>query len=589
VADKYTSGSARTAFEHYYQTELGYLRDVGQAFAEKHPALAGMLAERGGDPDVERLLEGFAFVAARLHQRIDNSVPELVEALTELLLPHFLRPTPASTIVEFRPSMELLRGEQHMPRGTRILSRPVRGTPCRFRTTTDLALRPLSLVSQQLDDASLTRPALTLRFSCPPGAGLATMSAAPLRLHLHGERASTTQLYLWFARHLASVAVRVPDGHSVELGNQAVRPAGFSPSEALVPWPSFSAHGPRLLLEYFALPSKFLFLDVSGLERARHLETDDFDLVFRFNRPPPLPARLAGDTVRLHCVPAVNLFEASAEPIRVGPESRATLLRAAGIEPLHAEVFSVESVTGVSTSRARTVQYEPFHSFSHAATPQGHEPFYKLLREPSPVDEGMHTYIRLDRGPEGQPLPEEQTLSIDIEATNRSLPGELQTGDVCVPTSDVPAGLTFSNIDLVSRPARPPLGSELSWRFVAHLSSTRRSLADLESLKTLLSLYCLHAGTDTPAARANQLRIEAIGRISHEPVTRVVKGAAVLGTLYQLEVEQERFESEGDAFLFGSVLHRVLMLNERLNSFADLSLTLLPSRLAYRWHAEILR
>jgi type VI secretion system protein ImpG len=444
------------------------------------------------------------------------------------------------------------------------------------------------LVAQRLDDSSAARPELALKFACAPGMGLAELGSAPLRLHLHGERASTSQLYLWFLRHLASARVQVPDGTSLELGgSQVVRAVGFDPREALLPWPTFSPEGPRLLLEYFMLPARYLFLDVRGLERASHLAADHFELIFRFNRPPPLPARLAGDAIRVHCVPAHNLFEVSAEPVRVESDARPSLLRAAAMDPLHAEVFAVRSVTSVSRANASADLCEPFHSFRHVTGPRARQGYYKLRRELSPIDDGIHTYIRVDRGVDG--LVEGQTLSIELEATNRSLPSELQVGDVCVSTSDVPAGVAFSNIGLVSKPARPPLGSELSWRFLSHLACSRRSLADLEVLKALLSLYCAQAGTDTPTARANQQRIDAIRSVSATAITRVVRGAAVLGTLYEIGVDQESFEGEGDAFLFGSVLHRVLGLNERMNSYADLALTLHPSRAVYRFHAEFSR
>lgn len=596
MADRSSSAEVKSAFEHYYQAELTYLRDVGKAFAERHPALAGMLAERGGDPDVERLLEGFAFVAARLHQRIDDAVPELVESLVELLLPHYLRPTPATTIVEFRGVGEGARGAQTLQAGARVLSRPVRGTACQFRTSQALELKPIALVSQHLDDASASRPELSLSFKCGQGTGMAAVGDS-IRLHLHGERPTATQLYLWFSRYVASVTVRFADGQSVELGQHAVRVGGFGPEETLFPWPSFSASGVRLLLEYATLPSKFLFLDVRGLARASHVEAEAFQLCVRFNRPPPLPSRLAEDALRIHCVPAANVFEASAEPIRTTVGGRSTLLRVSGVDPLHSEVFSVRSVVGVGEGKNRPQVYSPFHSFRHALSGHGQsgpgqsgpgQSFYKLSRQASPIDEGIHTFLQVHADARALPEFSEQSLSIEIEATNRSLPEELQVGDVCVASPDIPAGVAFANIGLISRPVRPSLGSELSWRFVTHLACNQRGLADLESLRAMLSLYCLQSGEDTPGARASQRRIQSIRKLTARSVTRVLSGAALLGTLYEVELAQEGFDSEGDAFLFGGVLQRVFSLNERMNSFAELRLTLFPSSLVYRWSPELL-
>src|SRR5207248_4042903 len=112
-------------FSKHYQSELGYLRAMGKEFALVNPSIAGLLAERGGDPDVERLLEGFAFLTARIRERIDDEIPEVVHALTDLLLPHYLRPLPACSILEFTPVAGALRGKHRIPRGTEIATAPV--------------------------------------------------------------------------------------------------------------------------------------------------------------------------------------------------------------------------------------------------------------------------------------------------------------------------------------------------------------------------------------------------------------------------------------------------------------------------------
>ncbi len=577
-------------FENYYETELSYLRDMGRAFAARHPAIAGMLAERGGDPDVERLLEGFAFVAARLRQRIDNGLPELVEPLAELLLPHFVRPTPATTIVELkRTKAGGGRGTYTLPAGSALSSRPVRGTTCAFRTSRAVDLLPVRLVSQRLDEGAASRPELTLKLELDPGVSETVFRPQGLRLHLHGEVSTTTQLYLWLIRHTSTLTLKAEDGRQVELGPRSISPVGLTNDDALFPWPSFSSHGVRLLLEYLTLAPKFLFIDVLGLDRAAHLEGTSFELTFRFARPPALGTRLPEGTVRLHCVPAVNLFATSAEPVRANMEGRAVLLRAAGLDPAHGEVFSVDSVIGMSAARAGRRTLSPFHAFNHALPDAQHAGFYKLAREQSPVDDGLHTFISADNGPRGLPLLDDETLSIELTCTNRSLPNELRLGDVSVATADIPAGVTFANITPVTSPTRPPLGSELSFQLIAHLAATRRSFADLAALRAFLSLYNLQETADKLAGRTNRKRIEALRAVRAETITRVVRAAVVRGTLYRVEAELSGFASEGDAFLFGNVLHGLLANQAALNTFADLELTLLPSKLAFRFTQDISR
>jgi type VI secretion system protein ImpG len=568
-------------FENYYQNELSYLREMGRAFAAAHPAIAGMLAERGGDPDVERLLEGFAFVAAKLRQRVDDGIPELVESLAEIVIPHALRPTPATTIVEFRPPHGGARGRERLRQGAGLLARQVRGTACRFTTSRDLDLLPVRLTKQTLDDSSQSRPEIRFQFVVDEGATASVFSREGLRLHLHGELPIAAHLYLWLARHCSGVAIRTSLGEC-ELGNAVSTGVGFAHDDTLFPWPSFSSPAFRLLIEYFAQPAKFLFVDIMGLERAAHLAASSFELVLRFSKPPRFPARLPEDTVRLHCVPAANVFTVSAEPIRSTIEGRSSLIRPAGMDPLHAEVFDVRSVVGISSKRSTRQVYEPFHAFGHAM-PRSHGGFYKLTREPSPVDDGVHTYLRIDSTPPAAPLVDDETLSIELLATNRALPNELGVGDVCVSTRETPSQVSFANISLVTRPQTALLGSELTWQLLGHLGSSRRTLADVATLREFLSLANLQERTDQPVGRANRARIDALRSVRVSTVTRVMRGAAVRGTLYQIDVDEAGFDSEGDAFLFGSVLHQVYASTAPVNSFAEIEFTLKPGNLSFRW------
>jgi type VI secretion system protein ImpG len=575
-------------FDEDYRAELSYVREMGRAFASKHPALAGMLAEPSTDPDVERLLEGFAFVATRLRQRIDDAMPELVESLAELLLPHALLPVPAATIVEFRACPGQRHRTQVAP-GTKLLSKPARGTRCTFSTTRALDVLPLRLSALRLDDSVAAKPELTLRLEAEPGSADAIFGPTALRFHLHGERAATTQLYLWLARHVCGVSLRDRHGATVELGARSVRLDSFDDDQSLLPWPPFAAQSLRLLSEYFTLLPKFLFFEIGQLERARHLSGEVYELALRFADPPGLPGRLSLDMLRMHCVPAVNLFDAGAEPIRVDLDERPVLLRVAGLQPEHAEVFSVQSVVG-SCHRAERKKYEPFHTFRHALQKADAGGYYKLARRPSPVDAGAHTFMSVHRASGASLVRDRETLSVELCCTNRDLPTELQLGDIATPTSDLPAGLTFSDIAPLAPGLRAPLGQDLLWHLLSCLGCTRRSLADREVLQAMLTLYGGPPASlerrELPERRASRAKIEAIRSVRAETITRALGGLAARGSRYRVELDQAGFASEGDAFLFAALLQRVFALDAQVNTFADLCVIMRPSGVRWRFDAE---
>ncbi len=570
-------------FSKYYQSELSYLREMGRAFAVANPSLAGLLAERGGDPDVERLLEGFAFLSAQIRERTENAVPEVIHGLVDLLLPHYLRPLPACSIVEFTPQPRALRGRLQVPRGTEIAAAPLEQTSCVFRTTADLDLLPLSLLDAAVEYPSAAAPVLRLLLQFGEQGRAELIRARRLRFFLHGEMPLSTTLFLWLFRHCRGVLLRDPASNapSVRLAPGVLRPLGLDPSEALFPWPAMAPRGFRLVQEFFTLPQKFLFFEVGGLEAVPPAK-DQLELRFEFDRPPPLPARVGREAIRLHCAPVINLFRCEGEPLRLEAPGQEHLVRAAGLNPLHMEIYSIDSVVGVRAGGPRDV-YQPFVDFRHADEKRA---CYRVRRAPSPINDGIDAYLALVTPRDVSPNLEPETLSLELTCTNRSLPSQLRIGDLSVPTATSPTIARFSNLLPVSKPARPPLGSELHWRLLSHLSLGHRSLAKPEALRALLSLYNFQIQGDYPMARANALRLDSIRGVQCTEARRFLQGAPVRGQRTVVELDEAGFAGPGDLFLFGWILDELFANNLTLNSFNELSVRFFPSRMEYGWPAR---
>ena len=571
-------------FNKYYQSELSYLRELGREFSEANPTLAGLFAEQGGDPDVDRLLEGFAFLTARIRERMEDAVPEVVDALAEMIVPQYTRTLPACSVVEFTPQQTALRGRHRLSAGTEVGARPVEGTTCLFRTTVDLDLLPLSLSDFAFDHSVEAHPEIRLGFRCAQSAETLLGETKKLRLFLHGPLGLTTTTYLWLLRHLADVQYKGSDGYTHSLGKNAVKPVGVSPEQPMLPWPDLAPDGLRVMQEYFTLTQKLLFIDIEGLDKvpAEHA-TDQFVLTFRFDRPPKLPERLDKDNFRLHCVPVVNLFDITADPVARDNREHEYLVRASGVNPLHMEVYEVQQVTGLLANRRGRRNYTPFYGFQHVMKKKGEQAFFMTRRARSPIDDGLDTYLTVLTPADVEPDFEEETLSIDITCTNRLLPAELRAGDISVPTPRSPTIARFKNITQVTRPVRPPIGGELHWRLVAHLALNVRTLGNVESLQSLLSLYNFHEDADQQLGRQNRLRVESIRDVEVRAARRLIDRVPVRGQHTTVEVDQAAFASEGDVFAFGSALDWLFASETPLNSFHQLSLRLHPSGTQMDW------
>lgn len=563
----------------YYQSELSYLRDLGREFALRNPALAGLFSESGGDPDVDRLLEGFAFLTARIRHRAESALPEVIDALAEMVIPQYVRTLPASSIVEFMPHAAALRSKKRLAAGTEVGSRAVQGTRCLFRTTCDVDLHPLSLIEACVEHDVAARPSLRLRFQLRQAPHVVLPSLEPLRIFLKGPSGVASAIYLWLLQHLDEVSVLDANGKPVPVPPPVVKPVGLTRDHAMLPWPDHAPDGLRALLEHFTLPEKACFVDLEGLSRLEpgpHLER--FDVLFRFRDPPAIPnvRDLDADFFRLHCVPVINLFAVSADPIRLDPRQNEYLLRAAGVEASHMEVYCVDEVAGLRSHRLGRRAYVPYHSFERPGA-DDRLACYATRRVRSPVDNGVDTYLVVEAGTDGRPDPVSETLSVELTCTNRSLPAELRVGDICEPTTRSPTMARFRNLTQVTKPCRPYMGSELHWRLVSHLALNVRSLSDVRALRGLLGLYNIQGRSDEQLGRRNQLQVDSIRSVSARPRRRVLGRVPVRGQQTCVEVNSSAFASIGDAYAFGVALEWLFASETPMNAFHELVLRLHPT------------
>jgi type VI secretion system protein ImpG len=575
-------------FNRYYQDELTYLREMGREFSRDYPAVAHLLSERGSDPDVERLLEGFAFLTARVRHKLDDEFPEITHGLLNLLWPHYLRPVPSLSVLEFKPVPGAVRETVRIPRGTEVASLPVEGTRCRFRTCYDVDLLPVELTTVELEESSGAPLTLRLGFQMAEGASLKQLAAESLRLYFGGERESAGLLYLWINRHLKEIVCRgflggMPAGH-VTLPASSVTPGGFSEGEALLPYPEISFAGFRLLQEYFALPAKFMFVDLHGLQKISQLEAGGaFELQFKFKARPERIPRLKRDDVSLACTPVINLFPHTADPIRLEHSRVDYRVRPASVNALHYEVYSIDRVSGWAEGQVRAREYASFDAFTHGAAGDREAIYYHTRLRPALTAEGTDTFISFVSEQQAHALPPTETVSIDLTCTNRNLPVHLRVGDICQATSSSPELATFRNITGATASVRPPLDQGLHWRLLSHLALNYLSLADIESLRSILEIYDFQALYDRQAARENELRLDSIQRLSTQPLDWLMKGVPIRGTSIEMELQETNFAGEGDMFLFGTVLNEFFALYASLNSFTRLTIRGAKQREVYQW------
>lgn len=568
--------------ERYYERELANLRDLAADFSRQNPALAPMLGGSGTDPDVERLLEGVAFLVGMAKQKLDDGFPEFIQELARILFPHYLRPIPSATVLVFSATGKL-NEPAHVPAGVEIASVPVEGTECSFRTCYDVEVHPLVLSDARLARRPGAPTVIRLSFELS-GVSLAQWRAPVLRLHLGGTLVEAAKLFLILSRYLTDIVVGVPGGAALSLPPDALKPVGFLPEQAVLPYPPHAYPGYRSLQEYFVLPEKFLFLDLEGLDRwGNRGPGGKFDIEFRLRETPDWMPEVRRDSVVLFATPAINLFPFDATPVLLDHRRHEYPVLPASPQRGHYDIYSIDSVVGYRQGVAGDKRYYPYGLFAQAT--KAGAGVYQAVIKPSVLPRGSDVHISVAYVP-GE-VPQDETLSIRLTCTNGGLPESLLLGDISRPTGSSPERLAFRNIRPPTAYQPAPAGEDLLWRVLSHVAVNFLSLATAETLKALLHLYVFSERHDRGLDVANRKRIEGIIEVKTAPGSRLVSGLMIRGTDIRVRCRQDHFAGQGDLFLFGCVLDQFLGCYAALNSYTRFELEEVVTGEVYRWPERI--
>ena len=570
----------------YFDAEMRYLREAAKAFAQAHPDRAAMLdLDKAGTPDpyVERLFEGFAFSVGRLREKIDDDLPELTEGLVSMLWPYYLRTIPSLSIVALTPTLPAMKMAETVPAGFEISSRPLgpKNTVCRYRTTRDLTLNPLAIEEAVMMAEPDGRSALRLRFACSELADWSQTDLRRLPLYLGEDAVTGSALHLWLTRRQAALYLRLPgQAERVSLDGY-FSPGGFSEEDRLWPKGESAFSGYQLLLEYFTFREKFMFVQLNGLENMTlpaGIAHFTLEVVFSEVWQSDLP--VSASSLRLHCVPVINLFTLEADPLTISGLESEYLLRPKRLQDGHTEIYSVDSVTG--SGRTGEARYVPFTRFRHqSGMMRRHAPErYYHTRVKRGVT-GMHdTWLILGGQQwEADRALERETVSLRITGTNGQLPCRaLQSTllDRCESISATP--LTVRNLCKPTLPAYPPAEDRYHWRVMSHLGTRfLNMMSSAEVLRGTLSLY------NWREDELNNRRLDAILAVSHHRIQRFEQGFLLRGLDIEVTLDSSGFTGMGDVHLFGDMLNRFFALYADMNQFIQLTLIVQPEGKCIRW------
>jgi type VI secretion system protein ImpG len=585
----------------YYERELGFLRTYSREFATRYPKIAGRLLMSGGvceDPHIERMIEAFALLNARVAKRLDDDYPKFTEALFDVLYPHYLRPFPSCSIARFDHAgvAKQLSGASELPRYSYMTSRQVRGGVCTFRTVYPVSVAPLDIRAARFD-AIISHPdavrvpagvgaSISITIASLGEPGVAQHGVPQLRVFVDGEPSFCAALRDTLFMRTVAAWVEVPgSGQWRALPGVPLTPAGLGDDESLIDFPARSHPAYRLLTEYFCFPEKFNFFDIDlamvGAAIPAGARTVTLHLALAGLRSDSATARalapLAAHHLLLGCTPIVNLFAQRGDPIQITHAKASYPVLPDGRRPYGFDVYAIDAVRLVrqSPQGESVTQFRPFYSLQHGQAPAQSGHYWMMRRDEhiaaiNPGHETEITIVDIDFDPAEVAV---HTLSLELTATNRDLPTLLlynqAGGDMMLAGSN-----DMSSIRMLRKPTAPQRFARVGgvhWKLISHLSLNHLSLSSggLDSFREMLALY------DLPRSPSTQRLIGGIHGIAYKTATTWLPGnpfaCLVRGLQVRMTIDEDAFVGAG-IHAFAQVIDRFLGLYVHANSFTQLVL-----------------
>ena len=608
----------------YYNSELRHVREMAAEFAREFPKIAGRLAldrdakEICPDPYVERLLEGFAFLAARVHLKLDAEFPRFTQTLLETVYPHYLSQVPSMGIVRFEPDPREPGPEDGflLERGTALRSQSDE-TPCQFRTAHEVRLWPLKITDSRyytrtigelgLPDSAEAKAAILIRLQTTGGKKFKELKLDRLAFFIRGADEIPISVYEQIFSRGTNVVLQPPKGQRPFreiLPASTIKRLGFGEGEALLPRSPRSFEGYRLLKEYFACPQRFLFIELTGLASAvQQCDGDNLEIIIALRTAEPkLDNRIDANTFSLFCTPVINLFPKRLDPILISDRFAEFHIVPERMRPIDFEVFQIQQVVGVLAKINEEQRFEPFYLARDKDVQSG--AYYTVNRVPRVLTAkekkfgavssyaGSEVYISLVDANVAPYKSQLSQLNIVALCTNRHLPIQLP---ISVGDTDLATELysPVASIRFVAGPTVPVASTaqgDPSWRIINHLSLNYLSLLDAKegdgavALRDLLKLYV------NPNDVFTLRQIEGVRSVVATPIVRRVASAGPLTFARGLEIrvilDEEAFEGSG-IFILGAVLAQFFARYVSINSFTETVIVSLRRGEIMRWPSLI--
>ena len=566
------------AFLDKYQKRLKDFEEEFKKYSYLHPEQAGRLNLHDDvapkDPYVERLIEAFIFLTGIIDDRLDNAYLEFAQLLVEAIWPHYLYILPAAVIMELKPDLNKLSSIKKIDKGL-VLSNMAekKDIACKFSTCGPVYVRPIELTHVEKSVLKNGNNVLHFNFRKPSHVKWSKIGYEPMTIYLHGNSRTSLTWYQLLSKNLKSIKVSwntlVNGEEQKSFDIKSLPIECFQPSiqketsdYPLLPYPASSFDGYRLIEEYFHFPQKFRFFELDLFSKIDFSEsTTSFQVSFELDQS-DITIKPALSNFKLHCIHAINLFKAQADPIHLDyhqPYDKISVDRANEENYIPHHILKVMSnrIEIDKKNKEKRIEYKPFFSYRHESDQMKNE--YYHIKHQKGFDQRPELFISIVNSRKS-----EETLSIDLMCCNDSELKKIRRGDINIPDQHGLEFIDFSNLTIPKSNSYQDNKKIDIWTLIEGLSLNYDSLSSTGNIKKLLSLH------NRSQSELNKSQINGILNISSRPIRKYNKGGIINGVLLDVTLNENCYINEGDMILFSSILSKMMSMHSQINSICQL-------------------
>ncbi|RNC78488.1 type VI secretion system baseplate subunit TssF [Piscirickettsia salmonis] len=557
-----------TVFDDYLNKHLSEVDKARADFLRLHPSLENVMGRDVISPEVDVLNKSLAYLAAKVEQKIDQSYPDVILKIFDLLAPEFIRPQPSATILNFTPKERVMLSAVTINKGTQVFSSQEGANRNVIFTTTDLIKVPPLSLAEVATERKNHKVKVVLDYDVLEGA-VFSLADADMRFFINRQLSQAYSLYYALFNKSVSVCYII-NGKKIPATIKDYGSNRFN-----LKYLDRECSRINLFQEFISFPERFLFFEI--IAGGKNITIDkNFYIEIIFDDRNNDVVDIDIDTFILGCVAGINLEKATAIPIKRKPGTSQY--------PLYIDSYDESySICDIKRVRSFTVAdgvKKDYQAISLIGDKVGGA--YEKVTALADKCNQLKFSLRFPSDDLSE-KDEEEIIFTDLEVFHTTAYERMALSSVNKLGDGAPACFNVKNITRISEPLLPDLSGDSLWKLSGCFSGQYFNIETKDGLSKSIQSWksFIYHGSKYQAI-INRF-VDSIKSVNRKLSAFPYKDVILNGVDIKIEVNGSKFSDKGEMYLFFNILKEIMFDRVDLGSLYRLLITDVDNMVDMLW------